>query len=251
MFRRSAGDGRFGTRPRRDLCGIRGTRFVTVPALKVYGRATSSNVQALLWGMHELGLAYDRVDCGEVFGGLDSDSFRRMNPHGRIPVLELEDGRALFETGAILRYLAGIAGQGAFWPEDPVARAQVDMWAEWAKYQVAGAFTGPVFWRTVRTHAQARDPVAIARATETFEAALETGLAQVHEGGFLCGAELSLADIQFGHVLYRYQDAGLARRALPGLADYYERLTKRPAYQTAVMVSYDTLRDTFGVKGGE
>lgn len=213
--------------------------------LTVYGRATSSNVQALLWGMEELGLVYRRVDCGEVYGGLEDPAFLAMNPHGRIPVLQLEDGRALFETGAILRYLAGRYGAGAFWPEDPVARAQVDMWAEWAKYEVAAAFTGPVFWRSVRTRSEARDHAAIERGIVAFETALERGLRKAGQG-FLCGPDLTLADIQFGHVLYRYVDAGLVRRDVPGFGAYYARLTARPAYRKAVMVSYEALRNTFG-----
>lgn len=213
--------------------------------LTVFGRATSSNVQALLWGMEELGLEYRRVDCGEVYGGLEEPAFLAMNPHGRIPVLQLEDGRALFETGAILRYLAGQHGAETFWPSDPLARAQVDMWAEWAKYEVAAAFTGPVFWRSVRTRPEARDLAAIARATAAFEAALERGLRQAGDG-FLCGAALTLADIQFGHVLYRYVHAGLAQRAVPGIAEYYARLTARPGFRKAVMVSYAPLRNTFG-----
>lgn len=213
--------------------------------MTVFGRANSSNVQALLWGMEEMGLAYERVDCGEGYGGLGTPEFLAMNPHGRIPVVQLEDGQALFETGAILRYLAGRFGAEAFWPSDPVARAQVDMWAEWAKHEVVGAFTGPVFWRAVRTRPEARDEDAIARSSVAFEAALERGLQQAGDG-FLCGPDLTLADIQFGHVLYRYHDAGLARRRVPGFAAYYARLTARPAYRKAVMVSYDALRNTFG-----
>ncbi len=218
---------------------------------RVFGRATSSNVQALLWGMEELGLGYDRVDCGEVYGGLDTPEFRAMNPHGQIPVLQLPDGRALFETGAILRYLANAAPPSAFWPDDPVARAQVDMWAEWAKYQVAERFTVPVFWRAVRVKPQFRDAQKIAEATERLEAALETGMRQIAEKGFLCGSALTLADIQFGHVLYRYFDAGLGRREIAGLRAYYERLAERAAYQRSVMVSYDVLRDTYDGVDGE
>lgn len=217
----------------------------------VYGRATSSNVQALLWGMEELGLAYDRLDRGEVHGGLDTAEFRAMNPHGRIPVLQLPGGEALFETAAILRHLASVADDDRFWPADPVARARVDMWAEWSKYEVAAAFTGPVFWRAVRTRPAYRDAKAIARATDRFEAALARGMALVAPGGFLCGADLTLADIQFGHVLYRYFDAGLARREVPGLSAYYDRLTERPAYRHTVMVPYDKLRDTFGGPEGD
>ena len=73
--------------------------------LTVYGRATSSNVQALLWGLEELGPTYRRLDYGETYGGLDTPAFLKMNPHGKVPVLQVGDN-ALFETAAILRYLA-------------------------------------------------------------------------------------------------------------------------------------------------
>ena len=97
----------------------------------VYGRATSSNVQALLWGMEELGLTYDRLDYGGEFGGLDTPAFAAISPHGQIPVLQ--DGEMiLWETPAILRFLAGEHGDDRFWPGDARKRAHVDMWAEWA-----------------------------------------------------------------------------------------------------------------------
>ncbi len=93
---------------------------------------------------------HTRLDYGENYGGLDTPEYRAMNPHGKIPVVTVGDD-ALFETSAILRYLAGLHGSEAFWPSDPMARAQVDMWADWAKNDVAEGFTWPVFWRVVRT----------------------------------------------------------------------------------------------------
>lgn len=212
--------------------------------LTVLGRATSSNVQALLWGLEELGLAYDRLDYGEVHGGLDTPEFRDATPHGKIPVLMLGD-TALFETAAILRYLASVHGHEDFWPADPLQRAQVDMWAEWAKYEVAAAFTGPVFWQNTRTAPERRDPDLVRRNLDRFEAQLAIAEPCLAAMPYLCGDTLTLADIQFGHVLYRYFDTDLDRRALPALATYYARLCARPAYRNTVMVSYDTLRDTF------
>lgn len=212
--------------------------------LTVHGRATSSNVQALLWGLEELGLAYERLDCGEVYGGLDTPEFGAMNPHRRIPVLTVGD-TALWETGAILRYLAAEHGGDAFWPRDPLARARVDMWAEWAKHSVAAAFTGPVFWRTARTRAANRDPALIARNLAALTTELKKAEAQLSRHQHLCGPDLTLADIQLGHVLYRYFDIDIPRADLPALRAYYDRLTARPAYRRTVMVSYDALRDTF------
>ncbi len=212
--------------------------------LKVYGRATSSNVQALLWGLEELNLNYERLDYGEVFGGIDTPEFRALNPHGKIPVLCVND-KALFETGAILRYLANEHGSAAFWPTDPLRRAEVDMWAEWAKHDVAAAFTGPVFWHNTRTASARRDAAKIRTSLDHFENQLAIATPRLASHPYLCGDTLTLADIQFGHVLYRYFDTDLTRRDMPALYAYYARLTKRPAYAKAVMVSYDSLKDTF------
>ena len=212
--------------------------------LTVYGRATSSNVQALLWGMEELGLTYDRLDYGEVYGGLDSPAFAAMTPHGKIPVLMVGD-HPIWETAAILRYLAAEYGPHSFWPRDPLARAHVDMWAEWAKYEVAAAFTGPVFWRSARTRPENRVPSLIARNIAALEVELAKAEAQLAANAYLCGPDLTLADIQLGHVLYRYFDIDIERAPLPALRAYFDRLSERPAYQKTVMVSYDALRNTF------
>lgn len=210
----------------------------------VYGRATSSNVQALLWGLEELGIPYSRLDYGEAHGGLDTPEFRALTPHGKVPVVTV-DGHPIWETAAILRYFAARDGSEAFWPSDLLARARVDMWAEWAKHSVAGAFTGPVFWRTARTRPENRDPTAITNAIETLEQELSKADTVLSRSDYLCGPALSLADIQLGHVLYRYFDIDIPRADLPALRAYYDRLANRPAYQRTVMVSFDALRNTF------
>ena len=210
--------------------------------LTVWGRADSSNVQAVMWCIAELGLSVRRHDVGHRFGGTDTPEFLAMNPNGTVPVLRDGNGPALWETGAILRYLANRYADAGFWPADPVARADVDRWAEWAKINVALGFTAPVFWRVVRTPAAQRDPAAIAEALQSLTTKLriaDTRLAQIP---YLTGHDLTLADIQFGHILYRYFDIDIARTDLPHLRAYFDRLTQRPAYRAHVMVSYDALR---------
>ncbi len=212
--------------------------------LTVWGRRSSSNVQALMWCIGELGLAYERHDAGHIYGVVDTPAFRAMNPNGTVPVLRDGDDEPLWETGAILRYLAARHAGDDFWPADPAARAQVDKWAEWAKINVTLGFTMPIFWRVVRTAPSARDPVAIAEAVAKFDTILDLAEAQLARGGFLAGDRFTLADIQFGHVLYRYFDIAIARRDRPVLQRYYDALTARPAYREHVMVPYDELRVT-------
>ena len=210
--------------------------------ITIYGRATSSNVQAVMWGAAELGLTCERLDYGHVYGGTDTAEFRAMNPNGLVPVLRDGD-LVMFESCAILRYLAARYGDGgAFWPADPTDRGQVDMWAEWAKISFCSDFTGPIFWSRVRTAAADRDEAALAKALERFESRLEILHGRLQEHDYIAGPDFTLADIVAGHVLYRWFDIDVARQSRPLVEAYYKRLAARPAYREHVMVSYDALR---------
>ncbi|MEM7596977.1 MAG: glutathione S-transferase family protein [Pseudomonadota bacterium] len=213
--------------------------------IKVYGRASSSNVQAVLWGLEEMGLAYEQLDYGFTFGGLDTPEFRAMNPHGKIPVLQDGD-TVVWESAAILRYLATAYGTAPFWPEDPGARARVDMWAEWAKNSVAAQFTGPVFWLAVRIKPEKRNWTVIQRNVARLEAEMTHAGRVLAQQAYLAGPDLTVADIALGHVLYRYFDIDIQRANMPNLRAYYDRLTERAAYRNTVMTSYEMLRDSFG-----
>jgi glutathione S-transferase len=216
--------------------------MTTKQMLTVWGRKTSSNVQALMWCIGELGLAYNRLDVGHTYGGNDTPEFLAMNPNGTVPVLRDGDAEPLFETGAILRYLAGQYGQAPFWPHDIKARAHIDKWAEWSKINIALNFTSPIFWRVVRTAPKDRDEAAISAAMALLSKYLALANDLLAYTLFLCGNEFTLADIQFGHVLYRYFDIAINRPQHPALWRYYERLSARPAFQEHVMLSYEELR---------
>ena len=210
--------------------------------LTVWGRKTSSNVQALMWCIGELGLPYVRHDAGHRYGGTDTPAFLAMNPNRTVPVLLDGDGEPLWETGAILRYLAARYGKAPFWPGDGAARAHIDKWAEWSKINIAMNFTGPIFWRVVRTAPADQDQVAIARALATLDSFLATAETQLSLHAYLAGDAFTLADIQFGHVLFRYFDIPIARQAHPALRRYYGALTTRAAFREHVMVAYEELR---------
>lgn len=59
--------------------------------LTIWGRKSSSNVQALMWCIGELGLPYERHDIGHRYGGNDTPRYLAMNPNGLVPVLS-DDG---------------------------------------------------------------------------------------------------------------------------------------------------------------
>ncbi|HET6263287.1 MAG TPA: glutathione S-transferase, partial [Usitatibacter sp.] len=95
--------------------------------LRIWGRLSSVNVQKVVWCADEMGLAYERIDAGGKFGRNDTPEYLAMNPNGLVPVIE-DDGFVLYESNAIVRYLARDA---ALFPADPKRRADVDRWMEW------------------------------------------------------------------------------------------------------------------------
>lgn len=211
--------------------------------LKIWGRKSSSNVQALMWCVGELGLPYERIDAGFNYGIVQSPEYLSMNPNGSVPTLRDGDNPPLWETGAILRYLANSYGPDRFWPTDPIARANVDKWMEWSKINVAIKFTAPVFWKVVRTPPSKQDPAAIADGLRNLGKFLDIAETRLAAYPYLAGEHLTLADIQFGHCLYRYHDIGIERAKRPQLRRYYDLLCSRPAYQEHVMLSYEELRE--------
>ncbi|TPE50443.1 glutathione S-transferase family protein [Amaricoccus solimangrovi] len=211
------------------------------PAITILGRATSMNVQAVLWGLDELGLAFERRDYGHHFGGTDTPEFRAMNPNGLVPVMT--DGEVtMFESGAILRYLAARHGRAPFWPHDPVKRAPVEMWAEWGKVTMQAHFTAPIFYPLYFVRAEHRNAAAVEAALRTFDADLAILEEQLGDRPYVTGDHFTLADIMIGQSLYRYFTMDIHREHRPVLSAYYSRLTDRPGYQRRVMLDYSSLK---------
>lgn len=209
--------------------------------ITVYGRATSLNVQVVMWTLAELDQPCERLDFGHAYGGLDTPEFRAMNPNGLVPVLK-DDQVTLFESGAIVRYLASRHARVPFWPEDPVARAPIDMWAEWGKTTLQRDFQGPVFWKAIRTPPADWDPAAIADELAVLDRDLAILEGRLGDAPFLMGGDLTVADVIVAPVLYRYFTLDIPRATGPAIAAYYQRMTERPAYAAHVMIPYDVLR---------
>jgi len=210
--------------------------------ITVWGRASSSNVQAVLWCLDELEIEYDRIDAGFTYGVTDTPDYLKMNPNGFVPTLQDGSNTPLFESSAINRYLANQYASAPFWPVDLHQRAVVDMWSEWAKLNVAQNFSVPLFWPKVRLAPGSKSPEEIDTALtklSKFMAIADERLASLQ---YLATDEFTLADVTFGHILYRYYDIDIPRPALTHVARYYEELKRRKAFKSTVMVSYDELR---------
>ena len=209
--------------------------------LTVWGRASSSNVQKVMWAVAELGLPHERKDVGGHFGGLDTDDYGKLNPNRLVPTVEFEDGLVMFESNAIVRTLARRDAARRLWPADPRAEALTDMWAEWSQLNVTAAITA-LFWAVVRTAPSKRDAALIAHHMDAATKGLTIAEARLAQMPYLAGDALTIADINFANGLYRYRTMEIDRPALPNVKRYYDSLVARPAYAEHVMVDYSALR---------
>jgi glutathione S-transferase len=214
--------------------------------LRIWGRSNSVNVQKVMWAVGELGLPHERVDAGGAFGGLDTEEFADLNPNRRVPVID-DGGTVIWESHAILRYLAAKYGEGTLAPGDPGLRAQSDMWTDWVLADLQPAFIGGVFWNFYRTPEEKRKWQLIRQGVARSAVLFRMLDRHLERRDYIAGATLTFGDIPAGVQLYRYFTLAIDRPELPNVEAWYARLQQRDAYRTHVMVPYDDLygRPTF------
>lgn len=195
--------------------------------LKIWGRVSSVNVQKVVWCADELGLDYERIDVGGKFGGNDTPEYLAMNPNGLVPVIE-DDGFVLYESNAIVRYLAARHHAEKLWPSEVRRRADVDRWMEWQSTSYTPAMWG-AFRQLVRTPPDRRDAALVesSRAkSEKLSGILDAHLATRR---FLTGEDFTLADIVAGCAAHRWLNLPLQRQSRPNLERWYADLKSRRA----------------------
>lgn len=201
--------------------------------LTIWGRASSINVQKVLWVCEELGLACERHDLGGEHGGLDDPGYRRRNPHGRVPTVE-DDGLVLWESHSIVRYLAARHDPGGLWPADPGERALAERWMDWELGTLWVRFR-PLFIALVRTPAAERDAALVERQLAATLEGFRLLDAHMADHEHVALDRLTIADIPLGCALHRWLNLPIETPELPHLRRWYERLAERPAYRAAVM----------------
>ena len=200
---------------------------------QVLGRANSSNVMKVVWLLDELGLPYERVNVGGPFGGTDAPEYTAMNPNRTIPTL-VEDGFVLWESNAILRYLASAhVADSPIWPADVRARASIDRWMDWQQ-TVLGPPQSVVFQGLVRLPPERRDIAAISAAAAAAGRAWTLLDGVLDRVPYVAGPAFTLADIVLGVHVHRWFALEVERSDLPHLRNWYERLLPRPAYAAHV-----------------
>ncbi len=189
-------------------------------------RSGNSYKVRLLLGL--LGSRCEVIDYDTRGGETHAPGFlQSVNPDGKVPVLELEDGTMLPESGAILYYLA----EGTpYLPEEKAERAQVLRWIFFEQYSLLLYLSRPRLWRMggVEITAQRR-----AELEQLFEGGYRAlGVMERHLGGreFFVGGNPTIADI----ALYAYPslcaEGGYDLGGFPTVRAWLERIAALPGY---------------------
>lgn len=157
--------------------------------MRVYGDSISGNCLKVKWVADRLGRAYDWIETGVLDGSTRTPAFLALNPAGQVPLVVLEDGRALAQSNAIMLHLAE---GSALIPADPYDRARMFEWLFWEQYSHEPYIAVARFrLRYLGEDAASLDPKIVTRG----EAALARMEQALGGGGFLVGRALTLADV--------------------------------------------------------
>jgi glutathione S-transferase len=202
--------------------------------LVIWGRNNSVNVQKVLWCCEEMGLGYERIDAGGAFGVVNTPQYRSLNPNGLVPTID-DDGFVLWESHAIVRYLAARHAAGSLWPEDLRIRAEADRWMDWNHTTFWPAIR-VLFLGLVRTAPEQRDARALEESRLKTAEALGIVDARLKTAGYLAGDRFTMGDIALGCGIWRWMALPIERPELPGVQRWFDSLAQRPAYRKIVML---------------
>jgi glutathione S-transferase len=196
--------------------------------LRVLGRATSGNVQKVLFYLEETGTPYAREDYGRQFNNTGGD-YLKLNPNGKVPTV-VDGETVIWESHTIIRYLATKGGKADLYPTDAAARTQVERWMDWLLASVNYQYV-QVFKDSKKPDAE-RAPTFAADAKE-LGAQLEILDKAIAGKAFIAGSSLTLADIAMGPIVHRCLDFPIELPALTNLRAWRDKLKEKTSFKKA------------------
>lgn len=167
----------------------------------------------------------------EGFGGENRGAFLALNPNGKVPVLEHGE-LVLWESNAIMWYLAEEHGPNPLWPNDSRERAQISMWQLWQAAHLSSAADGlfyenlakPVFMKVDP------DPAAVERHTAAFHRWMKVMETALDGSDYLALGRFTCADIAVAGALMYADKANMPYTEHPNVAAWRARICERASW---------------------
>ncbi|MEO7067300.1 MAG: glutathione S-transferase family protein [Rhodanobacter sp.] len=194
--------------------------------LTIYGMRASGNCYKLQLLLDQLGRDYRWVEVDSAHGETRTAAYLAKNPNGKVPLLELDDGRRLVESDAILCWLA----EGtALWPEDNWLRAQTLQWLFFEQYSHEPCIAVARFircWLPADHPRQAELPALQQRGVQVL-AVMEQHLAG---RDWFVGDQYGIADIALYAYTHCAADGGFELASFPNITAWLARVRAQPGH---------------------
>ena len=199
--------------------------------MQLYHHPLSSNSRRVTMAADHLGVALDLVEINLGSAG-DRRRLEEMNPNSKVPVLVDKDF-VLWESCAIMQYLADRRPGQTVYPQAPVARADVHRWMSWAGQHFSpavGVLTWENIWKRIVTGA-GPDPVELARGAADLHRAAAGADAHLAPRRWRVGDAVTLADYAVAAPLMYLEQARLPLEGYPHLIAWFARVQELPAWR--------------------
>lgn len=194
--------------------------------LKLHGMSASGNCYKVRLLLEQLAIPYQWQEVDILRGETQTNDFLIMNPAGQVPVLEIEPGRYLAESNAMLCYLA----EGTeFWPADPYLRAQTLSWLFWEQYSHEPCIAVARFIKKFLPPDTGR-LAELPRLHERGDRALQVMEQRLAGRDFLAGNRYSIADIALYAYTHCAADGGFELTRYPAILSWLRRVEKQPGF---------------------
>lgn len=195
-------------------------------SLTVHGYSLSGNCHKVRLLLEQLALAYRWIEVDSSAGQTRTPAYLAKNANGKVPMLELDDGRILVESDAILYWLADGT---PFLPADPWQRAQAMRWLFFEQYSHEPCIAVARFVRGW-TPADSPRRAELPRLLEGGHKALAVMEHHLQAARWFTGADYGIADI----ALFAYTDVaghgGFDMSAYPAIRDWLARVRATPGF---------------------
>ena len=195
--------------------------------LHVYGMSSSGNCHKVRMVLEALKLPYEWTEIDTVRGDTRTAHFLAMNPNGKAPVLEIEPGRYLPESNAILFYLA----EGTpLLPDDRLARAQVLQWLFFEQYSHEPYIAVRRALLVYPDRAKDATPERLASTLVAGEKALRVMDEQLARTPFFVAGRYPIADIALYAYTHVADEGGFDLGRFPAVRAWLARVQQEPGY---------------------
>lgn len=193
---------------------------------KVYGDVISGNCYKVKLALHLLGKPYEWEAVDILKGETQSEAFLAKNPNGKIPVLELDDGSTLWESNAILNFLAD---GSELLPTEPRLRTQVLQWQFFEQYSHEPYVAVARFikhYQDMPAERQEEFERCQVRGYKAFKVMEQ----QLKRTPYLVGDQYSIADIALYAYTHVADEGGFDLSNFPAIGEWLARVASHPRH---------------------